>query len=356
MKKRSVCILFGGCSTEYEVSLVSAASVIRRINKETYDLTYCGVTRDGDFYLFDGDVDQIESGAWCSEENAHLRRAVTVDVSRSRAGFVTADGARYRPDVVFPVMHGANCEDGTLQGLFTLAGIPFVGPGCTASAISMDKGYTKLVLRNFGIPQARAEIARRSEITRDSDAVIARVEAQFAYPVFVKPANAGSSVGVSKARGAEELRAALEVAAREDGRVLIEEFIPGREVEVAVLGNEELAVSECGEIDPGSDFYDYETKYQNDTASYYIPARCTEKTRAALRDYAARIYHALGCRGLSRIDFFVCGEGEDERIVFNELNTLPGFTSISMYPKLFEASGIAYDALIDRLIALALEA
>ena len=258
-----------------------------------------------------------------------------------------------RIDVVFPVLHGENGEDGSVQGLLQLAGLPYVGPGVAASATCMDKTLTKLVADRAGIRQAAWRLVTARELANNPEAVLDGVEKAFSYPVFIKPAGTGSSVGVSKAKNREALLAALTNASKYDSKILVEEFINGREVEVAVLGNDNPFASVCGEIDSGAEFYDYDAKYISDCAHLYIPARISEQTAEQVRELAVRVYRAMGCRGLSRVDFFVKADGE---VVFNEINTIPGFTSISMYPKLFEASGIPYSDLLDDLIALALEA
>ena len=257
-------------------------------------------------------------------------------------------------DVVFPVLHGENGEDGAMQGLLQLAGIPYVGPHISASAVAMDKTLTKLVIDQAGVPQAAWHLVRRNDMQHHMDHVIAALEAKFAYPMFVKPAGTGSSVGVSKAADRTALENALLEAGKFDDKVLVEEFIHGREIEVAVMGNENPVASICGEIDSGADFYDYEAKYVTDTSTAYIPARIDEDVQEIVREAAVKVYQAIGCQGLSRVDFFVTYEGN--RVVFNEINTLPGFTSISMYPKLFAASGIPYGELIDELLKLAMEA
>ena len=257
-------------------------------------------------------------------------------------------------DAVFPVLHGENGEDGAIQGLMQLANIPCVGPDVAASAVAMDKTLTKLVMDHAGIPQAKWYLVRGRGLENRVDSAANEVEKRFVYPVFVKPAGTGSSVGVSKAADREALCSALLEAAKYDDKVLVEEFIHGREIEVAVMGIENPVASVCGEIDSGADFYDYDAKYITDTSVAYIPARIDEEVAEQVRDAAVKIYSAIGCQGLSRVDFFVTYE--DNRVVFNEINTLPGFTSISMYPKLFDASGIGYGELIDRLLQLAMEA
>jgi D-alanine-D-alanine ligase len=256
--------------------------------------------------------------------------------------------------VVFPVLHGENGEDGAMQGLLQMAGIPYVGPQVAASAVSMDKTLTKLVVDHAGVTQAAWQLVRRGELDNRMEQTLDLLEKRFAYPMFVKPAGTGSSVGVSKATERESLGRALLAAAAFDEKVLVEEFIHGREVEVAVMGNDSPMASVCGEIDSGADFYDYDAKYITDTSVAYIPARIPEDVEETVREAAVKVYSAIGCKGLSRVDFFVTYE--DNRVVFNEINTLPGFTSISMYPKLFAASGIPYSELIDELLKLALEA
>ena len=257
-------------------------------------------------------------------------------------------------EVAFPVLHGENGEDGTVQGLLELAGIPYVGPHVAASAVSMDKTLTKLVADNACVQQAAWQQVRSSEIGGHMEQVLNSLEEKFDYPMFVKPAGTGSSVGVSKASDRDSLVTALEHAAKFDSKILVEEFINGREIEVAVMGNDSPVASVCGEIDSGAEFYDYDAKYVTDTSVAYIPARIPVEVEEFVREQAVKIYSAIGCKGLSRVDFFVTWE--DNRVVFNEINTLPGFTSISMYPKLFAASGIPYNEIIDNLLKLAQEA
>lgn len=241
-----------------------------------------------------------------------------------------------------------------MQGLLQLAGIPYVGPHVSASAVAMDKTLTKLVCDQAGIAQAAWQLVRRAELKGRAESILDHLESRFAYPMFVKPAGTGSSVGVSKAADRQALKQALIAAAKYDEKVLVEEFIRGREVEVAVMGNDNPVASVCGEIDSGAEFYDYDAKYITDTSVAYIPARIQEDLAETVRETAVRVYQAVGCQGLSRVDFFVTYD--DDRVVFNEINTLPGFTSISMYPKLFAASGIPYTQLINELIQLAMEA
>ena len=354
MKRLSVCVLFGGMSPEHEVSLRSAESVLNNIDHNKYNVFPVGITKDGDWVLYTGkDYSKLPTGEW---KNHPENRRATISPVRGQ-GLLSFEGdcvVRERIDVVFPVLHGENGEDGAMQGLLQLAGITYVGPHISASAVSMDKTLTKLVCDQAGVPQAAWQLVRSSELEHRMDAVLNNLEKRFEYPMFVKPAGTGSSVGVSKARDREDLRSALLAASVYDKKILVEEFIHGREVEVAVMGNDSPVASVCGEIDSGVDFYDYEAKYVTDTSTSYIPARIPEDVEEQVRDAAVKVYSAIGCQGLSRVDFFVTYEGN--RVVFNEINTLPGFTSISMYPKLFAASGIPYSQLIDELLKLAVEA
>ena len=354
MKKLSVCILFGGMSPEHEVSLRSAEAVLNNIDHEKYNIYPVGITKDGDWIIYGGnDYSELPAGTWM---NNPANRRGTISPIRGQGLFSFEDDCVVREsiDVVFPVMHGENCEDGAIQGLFQLAGIPYVGPHVAASAVSMDKTLTKLVIDHAGVPQAAWHLVRRVDLAHHMESTLAALEAKFEYPMFVKPAGTGSSVGVSKAADRAALEKALHDAAKFDDKVLVEEFIDGREIEVAVMGNDNPVASECGEIDSGAEFYDYDAKYITDTSTAYIPARIPEDVAEQVRELAVKVYSAIGCQGLSRVDFFVTHK--DNRIVFNEINTLPGFTSISMFPKLFGASGIPYGELIDQLLELAVEA
>lgn len=347
MKKLDLILLFGGRSSEHEVSRRSVYAVYSNLDGEKYNVSLVGITKEGKWYLYKGDPAAIPDGSW--EKDPACLTPITPDVGGQSRAFLVLDGsAKVLPaDVIFPVLHGAEGEDGKLQGIFDAASIPYVGCGCTSSAVSMDKSITKAMIDRTSVPQVPSLTVLATE---DRSALLARIEAAFAYPVFVKPANAGSSVGASKAEDRASLAVALDVAAKEDSKIIVEEFVRAREVEVAVLGNEEPEATVPGEIAPGSDFYDYDTKYNSDTASYYIPARLPEEMLETIRAYALTVYRTLGCRGLSRVDFFV---RDDREIFFNEINTLPGFTSISMYPKLWGAEGTSFSALLDRLIELA---
>lgn len=353
--KTTLCVLFGGRSSEYEVSLSSAYGVLTNVDRSLFNVVPIGITREGKWYLYTGDVEKIKDGSWKDDsENLH---ETTVDPTPGEPTFVVLDNGkiekRIRVDVVFPVLHGANGEDGTVQGLLEVANVPFVGPDHTSSGVCMDKSFTKCVINQSGVAkQAKAVILTKREYEKDG-AVCEDRTCKLGFPLFVKPARAGSSVGVTKVKSPGELPAALAAAFKEDEKILVEEFIEGREIEVAVMETEgEIVTSEPGEIDPGFDFYDYETKYRSDTASYYIPARLDKKTADEVRETARRIFETLDCRTLSRVDFFVT---DDDTVVFNEINTIPGFTPISMYPKLFINSGMTYSEVITSLVRSALK-
>ena len=354
MKKLSVCVLFGGISPEHEVSLRSAEFVLNSLDPEKFNVFPVGITKNGDWILYTGtDYSLLPTGEW--KDYPENRRAAISPVRGQ--GLLSFEGdcvVREWIDVVFPVLHGENGEDGAMQGLLQMAGIPYVGPHVAASAVAMDKTLTKLVVDQAKIRQAAWMLVRSTDVDMRLDWVMDQVEKKFTYPVFVKPAGTGSSVGVSKAADRDALKDALLKAGTYDGKILVEEFIHGREIEVAVMGNESPVASICGEIDSGAEFYDYDAKYITDTSVAYIPARISDDVEEQVRDAAVRIYSAIGCQGLSRVDFFVTYEGDE--VVFNEINTLPGFTSISMFPKLFAASGIPAEQLVEELLKLAMEA
>ena len=351
MKKIKLCVLFGGRSSEYEVSLKSAYSVLSNADREKYDILPVGITKEGEWYFFEGDYESVPDGSWCADTSAMKR--IVLDLAYKKFCLINETGVCDFPvDVVFPVLHGSYGEDGTVQGMLSLAEIPFVGCGSASGAVCMDKLFTKQIVRTTGVRQAECVILYRDSWESDAQMLADRAEEELGYPMFVKPARAGSSVGVSKARNRDELMAAAEIAFREDSKVLVEEAIDGREIEVAVLneGNA-YTVSDCAEIVTGADFYDYEAKYRSSASGYHIPARLPEDVRQQVRRFAEIIFRALDCRGLSRVDFFVNDRGD---IVFNEINTLPGFTNISMYPKLMMHTGMSYPELVDRLVSSAM--
>ena len=354
--KKNLLILFGGVSSEHEVSRVSASSILTHINGEKYEIYTVGITKEGNWFLTSSPAVRIGDGSW---EQDPTNRHVALSLDRSCRGLVVMedDGSvkKIPIDVVFPVLHGRNGEDGRMQGLLQIAGIPFVGSDTVASAASMDKAITKVMVEQAGgISQADAVLLHKQRYAKDPAGELLDVTSHFddAYPLFVKPSNAGSSVGISKVKTAEELPKALDVAFAEDDKVLVEEAIIGREIEVAVLGNEDPKASCIGEIFAANEFYDYNAKYENAASETAVVTDLDPEKEQEIRDAAVKIYQTMGCRGLSRVDFFLKDSG---RVVFNEINTLPGFTNISMYPQLWEASGISYPDLIDRLIELALE-
>ena len=351
MKK--ALILFGGCSSEHDVSLVSAKSVIENIPKDKYEIVLIGITKDGRWYKYDGDIARLPDDKWLEDTSALTPAVISTDKTDHGIIVLCEKTEKIYIDVVFPVLHGKNGEDGTVQGMLQLSGIPFVGCDMLSSACCMDKAVTNTLIDNAGIKQAKWIGLKDFEYRKNQQYFIDKVKKNLGYPVFVKPANAGSSVGVSKAVDDESLKKAIDIAFKEDRKLVIEEGISGLEIECAVLGNEEPIASVVGEIAPANDFYDYEAKYINAASELFIPARITESKANEVRFEAINVYKELGCSGLSRVDFFV-KEGSGE-VLLNEVNTIPGFTSISMYPKLFEAAGIEYGDLIDKLFNYALE-
>lgn len=345
---KNILVLFGGCSSEHDVSVVSASSVISNIDKTKYNIYMIGITKDGRWYLYDGPVDALPEDKWLT---AGKLREAFVSPDRAVHGIIAGDES-IRIDVAFPVLHGKNGEDGTVQGLFQLAGIPFVGCDMTSSAVSMDKIFTNTIADQNGIAQAKWESITKYEYETGAKTLEGIAE-KLGYPIFVKPANAGSSVGITKAHDLAELKSALDLALEHDTRILFEEFIDGYECECAVLGNDDLITGVVGQITPANEFYDYEAKYSNAASILNIPALVSEEKRDEVAEAAKKTFKALGCSGFARVDFFVTKA--NGRVLFNEINTIPGFTSISMYPKMIEAAGIPYSELCDRLISLAEE-
>ena len=353
MDRKTVAVLFGGASNEYEVSLRSAVSVLENLDEKKYEVLKVGISREGRWFLFDGPLEQIAGDSW--QEGGFATPAVLSPDRRDHGLVLMAQGCYTKRwvDVVFPVLHGKNGEDGTVQGLLELAGIPYVGCGVAASSCCMDKALTHTLLRQAGVPQCRSIAVREDEL-EDFAALQWRLSAELGYPMFIKPANAGSSVGISRVEDQVELRTAFALAFAHDSKLVAEEAVDGLELECAVLGNEQPVASIVGEIEPVTHaFYDYEAKYQDDSTKLYIPARIAEEKALEIREMAVRAYRVMGCSGLARVDFFL--RRHDEAVILNEINTLPGFTSISMYPKLFIHSGIGYPQLLDRLLELALQ-
>lgn len=350
--KKKICVLFGGESTEYEISLRSAYSVIKNLDKEKFDIITVGITKDGKWFLYDGEYDKIPTDNWYSDD----LKAVSLlhGLKGARLGVILSDNTyeEINFDVAFPVLHGKNGEDGTIQGLFELAGIKYVGVGVIASSVAMDKTFTKIIFKDAGIPQADWITLAKHELL-NLDTKITDAEQRFGYPMFVKPANAGSSIGIGKATNRNELIECIDEAFKFDRKILIEEFLTGHEVECAVLGNRGNVKASCvGEIVASQEFYTYDAKYSsNSTSELYIPAKLSGKYSEMVRNYAIKAFEALDGKGLSRVDFFV--DEEKDKVCINEINTMPGFTSISMYPKLFESSSVPYDELLNELIEIA---
>lgn len=337
--KKKVAVLFGGQSTEHEVSRVSAASVLRNINQEKYDIYPIGITKDGKWFEYTGSIDKIENGEWELDEY-----------------YKTPDGQKIlfnkEVDVVFPVLHGLYGEDGTIQGMCKLLNVPCVGPGVMSSAICMDKVYTKYLLEKFEIKQADYVVINAYEY-KNNDINIEKIENKLSYPLFIKPSNSGSSVGITKAHNRGELVTGVEYALKYDRKVLVEKGINAREVEVAVLGNDFPHAAVPGEIVPAKEFYDYEAKYQNESSKLLIPANLSDEKMEQIKSVAVKIYKILDCAGMARVDFLI--DKDTDEIYLNEVNTIPGFTKISMYPKMWQAAGKSYSNLINDLIELAIE-
>lgn len=339
---KDLLIIFGGVSGEHEVSCLSTASVLKNIHKEKYNIITVGITKDGRWLMTDATPEQIYDGSWENLEN----KCAVLSPDRSHHGLLI-NNEIINIDVCFPVMHGDYCEDGCIQGLFELSGIPYVGPGVLSSSVAMDKGSAKLFAKYVDVPQADFIILNAPF----SEDMLTEIAAKFSYPVFIKPSNAGSSLGVTKVLSPEQLEGAIIEAAKVDTRILCEEFIDGLEIECAVLGNEDPKVSVTGMITPSNEFYDYNAKYIDNSSGLSIPAPIAKETTQKIKDYAVKVYKSMQCKGLARVDFFV--HKDTGKVYFNEINTLPGFTSISMYPKLWCYSGIEYGDLIDQLIQFA---
>ncbi|MEW6649526.1 MAG: D-alanine--D-alanine ligase family protein [Chloroflexota bacterium] len=351
-KKTKVGVFFGGRSGEHEVSLQSARSIIANLSAEKFEIIAVGISKQGNWYSGHGVLEALETGK--------IQNLIPVFL-RAEPGdgwlYSIADH-EYSPfanlDVIFPVLHGTFGEDGTLQGLFEMASIPYVGAGVLASAVGMDKALFKSVLRSFNLPVLDFRVITRHEIERDPAGVAKVIEAELAFPVFTKPANLGSSVGITKCRNRSDLMEGLLEAARFDRRILVEAGLEApREIEVSVLGNENPQASLPGEVVPGDDFYTYAAKYLSDQSQLLIPAPLPEMVSEKIRRLAIETYRAIDCAGMARVDFLM--DRGSEEIFISEVNTIPGFTRISMYPKLWEASGIAYPDLLERLINLAIE-
>lgn len=348
MSKQNLAVIFGGQSSEHEISCMSASNIIQCIDAQRYNIILVGITKEG-HWVEAADLNAVSDGSWRQSKTSIV---LSPDATRKGLYRMSEDEKVQfvHLDVIFPVLHGLYGEDGTVQGLFKLAGIPFVGCGLFASAAGMDKLYTKIIVDTLGIRQAKYVPVYKEELPK-MDEVVARVESALEYPVFVKPSRAGSSKGVNKAANREQLKNALVEAADNDRKILVEETIIGREVECAVLGNLDVKASGVGEILSADEFYDFDAKYYNSESKTLVDPPMPENMREQIREDAVKIFMALDGRGLSRVDFFLTESG----VVFNEINTLPGFTAISMYPMLWEAQGIPKKELVQKLIDLAFE-
>ncbi len=352
MSKIKLAVIFGGMSTEHDVSMVSATSVIENLNKERYEIFPIYINQQGNWYEYTKKIEEIK----------------TIKVGETISEIQTIENPisyLKQMDCIFPVLHGLYGEDGTLQGLFELIKVPYVGCKVLASSISMDKAYTKIIFEKAGLKQAPYEYIREkngtyryiqkdfSEEMCSLEEISKKIEKKLKYPMFVKPSNSGSSVGINKVKTRTELEEAIKYASQYDHQILIEQGIEGKEVECAVLGNEEVITSCIGEVLSAEEFYSFDSKYNNQESKTAIPANLPKETVEEIQKQAKKAFKAVNASGLSRVDFFV--EKNTNQIIINEINTMPGFTKISMYPKLLEASGISYSQLLDRLIALAME-
>lgn len=351
MAKIKVAVIFGGVSNEHDISLISASNVIESIPRDKYEVICIGISKSGRWLYYPGDLEDIRNGSW--NLNPDCASAV-ISPDPIHKGFITIENGEAtirKVDVVFPVLHGKNGEDGTIQGLLELAKLPYVGCGVLASAACMDKAYTHTILDYNGIKTARwCAISQRN--INHLDEQYKAIADKLGFPLFVKPANCGSSIGINKANNLEELEAAVKTAFSHDSKVIIEEFIKGREIELAVFGYDNPFASYVGEIKACNDFYDFDAKYINGDSQLFIPAEIENEKQLEIREIAVKAYKALGCKGLSRVDFFLTDDGT---VYLNEINTMPGFTSISMYPKLMEHLGMQQSYLVDKLIEQAIE-
>lgn len=349
--KKTVVVLFGGQSSEHEVSRLSATTVINNMDTEKYYIIPVGITKQGKWMLYSGLIENIKNGDW---EKYAVPAIISPDASQKALIKIVGNRAKsIGVDVIFPVLHGLYGEDGSIQGLLELSGIPYVGCGILSSSIAMDKLYTKLIIEaEKDIEQAEYIKIYRNELS-DMDLIIQNIEKKLGYPCFIKPSNAGSSIGISKVQNITQLKQGLKLAAQNDRKILVEKAISGREVECAVLGNINSEATTIGEIKPAAEFYDYDAKYNNEESKTIIPADLPEEIIEEIKYKSKKIFKAIDGTGLARVDFFV--ENITNRVIFNEINTLPGFTAISMYPMLWEHSGVSKVELIDKLIELAFE-
>lgn len=330
-------VFFGGRSGEHQVSLSSGPAVMRAVDKEKYQVVPIGITKEGKWLLYDGPLERIENDTW--EE---LGKAF--DISKLKEYI----------DFAFPVLHGTYGEDGTIQGLFEMLDLPYAGCGVLSSALNMDKGFTKDLFEKYGLPTCKYQLITADQMAKDMDKVIKETIEKLGLPLFVKPANAGSSVGVSKAKDEEGLKNALKEALKYDRRIVVEEFVQCREIETAVIGNDEPIVGAVGEIVVASDFYDYKAKYTDDAGTRLdIPANIDEETKALIQKLAIKTYKILDCAGFARVDFFI--DKKTGKVLLNEINTIPGFTRYSMFPMLMKEAGIGFGELVDKIVGFGYE-
>lgn len=356
-RKTRVAVIFGGRSDEHDVSLRSAQTVMGALDPDRYEIVPVGITREGTWLPGETAMSQLVDRSpmfhlTAGEESAVPTSARDIQVVTGSEALMPTDVAA-AIDVFFPVLHGPMGEDGSIQGLFELAGVPFVGSGVLGSAVGMDKAMTKIALASAGVPQIPWKLIQRRSWQDDPEGVEAMIMQELPFPMFIKPANLGSSVGISKADTPEELHEAIREAAHFDRRIIVEKGISGRELEMAVLGNDNPIVSGIGEIKPNAAFYDYASKYLDDSAELIIPAEIDPEIQRQMGEYAVLSFLTLDLAGLARVDFFV--EHDTNEIYVNEVNTMPGFTSISMYPSLWKEAGLEIEELVDRLVELAIE-
>lgn len=344
MEKKNIAVLFGGKSSEHEVSCISACTIINNINTDHYNLQLIGITKSGQWIKV-ASINDIMDGTWI---DGKITAFITPNCGANNLLLIEGSTITYQSiDVIFPVLHGLYGEDGTVQGLFALSGIPYVGCGILSSAVCMDKFFTKIIAEHLGIRQAKFVPVFKRQLS-DLDRIVSKVEAALHYPVFIKPSNAGSSKGVTKAKNREELVSGLLLASEHDKKILVEETIIGRELECAVLSDNEPKASGVGEIFAAAEFYDYDAKYHSQDSKTVIHPDLPKGKTEEIRDIAIRIFRAVDGYGLARVDFFL--EKDTNEIVFNEINTLPGFTAISLYPRVFKEEGIPTSDLVEKLI------
>ena len=357
MDKKNMVVVFGGQSSEHDISCISVQTIVKAIDSDKYDITYIGITKEGHWLLVDS-LDKIVDGSW---RESTVSAVISPDATKKELILSGVNGTSTKKiDVVFPVMHGMYGEDGTIQGLLEMAKLPYVGCGVLASAVGMDKVYTKIIVDDLGIDQADYVLVRAAEVEGtmvnagiSMDDLVARVESKLTYPVFIKPSKAGSSQGVSKAHDRKELIDGLILAAKHDTKILVERNVIGREIECAVLGTAVAPeASGVGEILAAAEFYDFDAKYSNAESKTIISPELPEGKAEEIRQAAMTIFSAVDGYGLARVDFFL--EKETNRVIFNEINTLPGFTSISMYPMLWKAAGLSIEEQVEKQIQLAL--